>query len=154
MSARPPARSGDAHELDAQARAGVPAERHVGSDEKEFAEESDSIWRITFGPLIWAVHFGASYAATAIVCAKGGDVDVLRTGVVALTAAALAGILYVGRRAWRQWDFLDDRDYEHELAREEDRHEFLGHAAFLLAIVSFIGVAYVALPTLVIGSCA
>ena len=154
MSARAPGRHDDAHELDTQADAGVPAERHVGSDEKEFAEEADSIWRITFGPLIWAVHFGVSYAATAIVCAKGGDAATLRAGIGALTVAALLGIAYVGWRAWRQWDFLDDRDYEHELAREEDRHEFLGHAAFLLAIVSFIGVVYVALPALVIEGCA
>ena len=151
----PFARDADAHELDTEAEAGTPASEHVEGDEKEFAEESDSLWRITFGPLIWAVHFGVSYAATAIACAKPfGEPEDLVAAIGALTVAALAGIAWVGWRAWVQWDYLDDRDYEHELAREEDRHEFLGHAAFLLAVVSFIGVVYVALPAFAIGSCA
>jgi len=52
-----------------------------------------------------------------------------------------------------QWDYLDDRDYEHDLARKEDRHEFLGHASFLLSIISFIGVIYVAMPVLFLETC-
>ena len=124
---------------------------------KSFAEEADSLWHITFAPLIWAVHFGVGYAATAIACARAPDPDApldgLRLALGALTLAALVGIGWVARHAWRRWDFLDDRDYEHEAAIEEDRHEFLGHAGFLLAIISFIGVLYVAMPALLLESC-
>lgn len=72
---------------------------------------------------------------------------------VSLTALALGGIALAAWRSWKQWDFLDDYDYSHDLAREEDRHEFLGHAAFLLSIVSFVGVIYVAMPVWLAGSC-
>lgn len=125
------------------------------SDEREFAEEQSSLFKITLGPLAWALHFVASYAAAAVWCAKGpgGSILPLRLGIGAMTAVALGLILWVGWRAWQQWDFTDDWDYEHARARGEDRHEFLGHAAFLLAIVSFVGTCYTALPALYIGTC-
>lgn len=126
-------------------------------DEKEFAEEASSLWTVTVAPLIWALHFVLSYAATSLLCVKfgGGEVAVarLQVGVGVLTALALGGIALAAWRAWKQWDFLDDYDYAHDLAREEDRHEFLGHAAFLLSIVSFVGVVYVAMPVWLTGSC-
>ena len=126
-------------------------------DEQEFREEADSIWRITFAPLVWALHFVISYGATAVWCAKlagpGEPIPFLRMGIAALTAVALVMIARVGWRAWRQWDFTDDWDYVHDQGVSEDRHEFLGHAAFLLAIVSFIAVIYVAMPALFIESC-
>tara|TARA_R110002020_G_scaffold109430_9_gene253068 strand:- start:6525 stop:6926 length:402 start_codon:yes stop_codon:yes gene_type:complete len=129
------------------------------SDEerRSFREEADSLWLITFAASIWAVHFIVCYGATASVCAKlGGDPAVVLTLRLALgvfTVIALAGIAFVGWRSWLQWDFLDDGDREHDLAREEDRHEFLGHASFLIAIISFIGVIYVSLPVLVLETC-
>ena len=137
------------------------AERRKSSaaygDEQEFSEEADSIWRITFAPLVWTLHFVISYGTTAVWCAKlavpGAPIPLLRLGIGALTVLALALIAWVGWRAWRQWDFTDDWDYVHEEGVSEERHEFLGHAAFLLAIVSFIGVIYVAMPALFIGSC-
>ena len=122
---------------------------------KEFAENADSLWRITLGPLIWALHFIACYAATAVWCAKvGGAPDPVRIGIGVLTAVALAGILRVAWGSWKQWDYLDDYDYAHDAATTEDRHEFLGHAAFLLCVVSFIGTVYTALPALFAGTCA
>lgn len=121
------------------------------------AEEASSLWTITIAPLIWAVHFVLSYAATSVLCVKFGAGEMavawLQTGVGVLTALALGGIAFVAWRSWKQWDFLDDFDHTHHLSREEDRHEFLGHAAFLLSIVSFVGVAYVALPIWLAGSC-
>ena len=127
------------------------------SQEQEFSEERSSLWRITFGPLVWAVHFVASYAATATFCAKWPEpethIDLLRLGVGLATVAALVAIGWLGWLAWRQWDFLDDHDYAHADGNSEDRHEFLGHAAFLLAVVSFIGVVYSGLPALFAGSC-
>ena len=129
-----------------------PAEEH-----KEIAEAASSLWTITFAPTIWAVHFVLCYAATSLICVKFSTqtegVTLLKWGVGVLTAVALVGIGAVARSAWKQWDFLEDYDYVHDLAREEDRHEFLGHAAFLLSIVSFIGVVYVALPVYLSGSC-
>ena len=120
---------------------------------REFRAEALSLWRITFPPVIWAVHFAACYGATALVCAKGGSADGLRLGIALGSAAALAAIVWLGWRAWRQWDIIRDREWENDAGTSEDRHQFLGHAAFLLAIISFIGVAYVSLPALLIESC-
>lgn len=124
-------------------------------DRREFRAEALSLWRITFGPTVWALHFAASYAATALVCAKLGPeaVTPLRWGIGLGTLLALALILWLGLQAWRQWDLLRDREWENDKGTSEDRHQFLGHAAFLLALISFIGVVYVALPALLIESC-
>ncbi|WP_145106954.1 hypothetical protein [Cereibacter sediminicola] len=127
------------------------------SQEKEFSEERASLWKITFAPTIWAVHFVTCYAAAAVFCARfpgaEAQVHLLRWGIALLTLVALAGIVLVGISAWRQWDFLDDYDYAHAGGNSEDRHEFLGHAAFLLAIVAFVGTVYTALPALFSGTC-
>lgn len=120
---------------------------------REFRSEAMSLWRITFAPTIWAVHFVASYGLAALICAKGGSVGTLRLGIGIGTVLALAGIGWLGWKAWRQWDIVQDRDWENDTGTSEDRHQFLGHAAFLLAIISFIGVAYVALPAALIGTC-
>lgn len=124
-------------------------------DAHEFRAEALSLWRITFSPLIWAVHFVTSYGATALVCAKGGAVAValLRLGIGIGTVLALALILWLAWGAWRQWDLRRDREWENDAGTSEDRHQFLGHAAFLLAVISFIGVVYVPLPVLLIGGC-
>ena len=124
---------------------------------REFAEEADTLWQLTLGPLVWAIHFAASYAASAVICAKAPDpaqpLDALRIGIGVGTVAALAVIAWLAWKAWRAWDFLDDRDYTHGGHATEDRHEFIGHAAFLLCGTSFIGVIYTALPALLITTC-
>ena len=136
-----------------------PGERQSDSDDDlaAYDERADSLWMILVAPTLWAAHFLLCYGATAVVCAGVADpaapVESLRLGIAIVTLIAVLLILIVGWRAWRQWDYLDDQDYEHDLAYAEDRHEFLGHAAFLLAVVSLIGVVYQAMPALFIGSC-
>ena len=123
-------------------------------EKREFRAEFLSLWKITFAPAIWALHFVICYGATALICAKGGSVTALRLGIGIGTALSLICILWTGWLAWRQWDIISDREWENDAGTSEDRHQFLGHAAFLLAIISFIGVIYVALPALLIESCA
>lgn len=124
---------------------------------KVFSEEQSSLWLIALGPAIWALHFIVSYSATAVVCAKLPNLAeqgwLLQTVIGGATCVALAGIAWIGWRSWRQWDYLDDRDYVHHQPVTEHRHEFLGHASFLLACLSFVGVLYVALPVLFIPGC-
>lgn len=136
-----------------------PDDERPNAELETFAEEQEqaSLWRIAFGPLIWSAHFLASYIASALVCAKlgGGETAItgLRLGIGGITIAAIVGIVWVGWLGWRQWDFLDDLDHVHDRPLEEDRHEFLGHASFLLAVISFVGVVYVAMPALFGGGC-
>ncbi|EAQ01135.1 hypothetical protein OB2597_14294 [Pseudooceanicola batsensis HTCC2597] len=122
-------------------------------DQKEFAEEEASLLKITLGPLIWAAHFVVCYGLVAVTCAKGWDIGAVRIGLGGLSALALAGVLWVGWAAWRQWGVTTTGDRVNRLGSAEDRHHFLGHAAFLLSIISLIGVVFVSLPLVLIGGC-
>lgn len=122
-------------------------------DEHEFSEEQASLFRITFGPLIWAAHFVLCYGLVAVTCAKGWDIAAVRGGLIAFSALMLAGIGWVGRSAWRQWDVTGTGHVVNRGARAEDRHHFLGHAAFLLAIISGIGVVFVSFPLIFVAGC-
>ncbi|MGR3571829.1 hypothetical protein [Brevirhabdus sp.] len=128
------------------------------SDEAEFHAESDSLWRITLSPVIWALHFVTVYGATAIYCAKlvpdEGAILGLRYGIAAVTVAAVLAIVLIGWRSWKHWGYLKTHDYRHELSVVEHRHRFLGHAAFLLSVISLIAVLYSSLPAIFIGNCA
>ena len=118
------------------------------SDSQEFREERDSLWRLTLAPSAWALHFVICYAAAAIVCAKAPGAEAfeaLRLSLGAVTLAALGVIAWLGWSAWAEWDYLGDFDYENKLDEAEDRHQFLNHAAFLLVVVSFIGVTALSL---------
>lgn len=126
--------------------------------DRPYAERRDTLWIITLGPTVWALHFGFCYAFAAIVCARrdapldapAGD---LRTGIAFATVVALLAVVVLGWRAWRRWDYLDDFDYVHDLDTSEHRHEFLGHASFLLTVVSFVGIAFTALSAWFIETC-
>lgn len=126
-------------------------------EQRTFREEASSLWLIVLAPVLWAVHFVAVYGLTAMTCAKFGTpeaVTLLRIAIAVLTFVALGGIGMVGIKSWRQWDYLADHDYSHHLPTGEHRHEFLGHAAFLLSVMSAIAVVYTALPAVFIGTCA
>lgn len=123
-------------------------------DEREFLEESRALWRITLPPTIWAFHFLLSYAGAAVWCAKEGEahgVTFARWSILALTLLSLALIGWLARAAVRRWR-PHDSDAQ-DLSHPEGRHRFLGHAAFLLCIISAIGVVYVSLPALFMETC-
>lgn len=126
---------------------------HPEEDGAEFAEEQASLFRITTAPLIWAAHFIFCYVLVAVTCAKGWDIDAVRLVLILFSLCALAGIGWVGLAARRQWSVAETGDVVNRGGRSEDRHHFLGHAAFLLSGISAIGVFFVSLPLLLIGGC-
>lgn len=108
---------------------------------------------MVLAPVVWSLYFATVYAITAIDCAKTGTVDTAQLAIGTLTLIALFLIGVITWRSWRQWDYLSDYAYVHDKPTTEHRREFLGHAGFLLGVVSVIGVIFVALPALFIGSC-
>ena len=50
-------------------------------------------------------------------------------------------------------DYLDDYDYVHSGSTDEHRREFLGHAGFMLACLSFVAVIFNTLPAWFAGTC-
>ncbi|WP_102109151.1 hypothetical protein [Oceaniglobus roseus] len=129
------------------------------SDRKEeFRTGVGSLMKITLAPWIWAFHFVICYGATAVWCARlteGGDTDTLQIALIAVTVVALACIAacgIVGKRVWTRGGFGEDGEIP-GIDDEESRTRFLGHATVLLSIVSAIGVVFVILPVLMIGTC-
>ncbi|MEQ8899516.1 MAG: hypothetical protein RID23_20750 [Roseovarius sp.] len=120
---------------------------------EEFAEERASLMKVTMGPLIWAGHFVICYGLVAVICAKGWDIELARTGLLVFSLGSLAAIGWVGWNSWRQWNPRETGDYVNRAGGAEDRHHFLGHAAFLLAIIAFLGVVFVSLPLVMLEGC-
>lgn len=119
-------------------------------DEEEFRGATGSLFRIALAPTVWAFHFVFCYAGAAVWCAKVGTADgvtFLRLSILGLTLLALAVVAWQGWQSYRQWGPHDHDDHV------EGPHRFLGHAALLLSIISFVGVVYVALPAFFITSC-
>ena len=111
-----------------------------------------NLWTLILPPTVWALHFLFCYVATAVVCAKGGDVAGLRLSVGIATALALALILASGVQAHRHWGFGSDMP-PHDQATDEDRQRFLGLATLLVCALSFVSVIFVALPPFLVADC-
>lgn len=120
------------------------------------AEKNESLWWLAVSPAIWIVHLLACYITAAIFCAKAGrgdvPLDVVRIAITVYTAVAVAGIAAIGIRGLRRHQY-GDASTPHDFDTPEDRHRFLGFASLLLSGISALGVLYVALPAIFIGTC-
>lgn len=114
------------------------------------------LWILAIAPVIWLVHLLASYVTVAIFCAKvagpSGALGAARVAVVVYTAAALGGILVLGLRSYRRHRFGGET-MPYDFETREERERFLGFAALLLALLSGVGVIYVALAIAFVGTC-
>ena len=119
-------------------------------------KEIESLWTLFTAPVVWAVHFLASYGAFSVYCAKPGAVrfsfGTLRLTLAAITIAALAMIVMAAWLAWRQWSF-GIQDPPHDEPTHHSRTLFQGFATLLLSGLSFMAVLYGALPLLFIEGC-
>lgn len=119
-------------------------------------EERESLWLITFGPGIWAIHFVLSYVTAAVWCAKlagrSGMLGDARLIVGGYTVVALIGITLTGLRGWKLHSF-GTATAPHDFDTPEDRHRFLGFATLLLCGLSFVATIFVALCVVFIRSC-
>lgn len=115
------------------------------------------LWRVIAAPVIWSVHFLLCYVLAAIHCAKAGraaDTDGAQAAIMGLTALALALIGLCTRALWQvRARSLTDDDFDFEHNTVEERHRFLSHVALMLCALSAIGVIFVAMPALIVGSC-
>ena len=123
---------------------------------EELEEQRESLWRLSVPPLIWAAHLLLSYCTAAIYCQKAGaratTLEPVRLAIGVYTALALLAIAVAGIRGYQRHRY-GDSTAPHDFDSPEDRHRFLGFAAFLLAGLSALAVIYQALPAVFIGSC-
>lgn len=126
------------------------------SDRDETRESNQSLWMLTAGPAIWAVHFLASYITAAIWCAKfSGPEETLgaaRVAIAVYTVVALIGIGMAGRSGYRRHSY-GTATVPHDFDTREDRHRFLGFATLLLSGLSAVATVYVALTIVFVESC-
>ncbi len=114
------------------------------------------LWRLLAGPALAALHFVVSYGATGIFCERSDNADALLTlryGLGAFTLVILALIALVTLLAWQQGGFLQKAQDRHTEDSAEGRHAFLAHITVLISALSFVGVAMISLPILLVGSC-
>ncbi|MGQ4582601.1 hypothetical protein [Lysobacter sp. F60174L2] len=138
------------------ARPPNPAPPRRSVEDTVLPESRASLWLLTAGPATWAVHFLLSYVTAAIWCARAATVaaplGTARVALVVYTVAALAVIVVVGWRSWRQHQW-GDAELPHDAASAGDRHRFLGFATLLLCGLGFVAVVYSALAIGLIGTC-
>ena len=118
-------------------------------------ERRESLWWLAASPAIWIAHLLATYITAAIFCAKAGreaTLDTVRTAIVIYTAVALVGVIAIGVRGLRHHRY-GRAATPHDFDTKEDRHRFLGFATLLLSGLSLVGVVFVALPIVFVGTC-
>lgn len=122
----------------------------------ELPESRASLWLLTAGPAVWAVHFLLSYVTAAVWCAKAASAAAplggARVALAVYTVVALLAITWFGWRGLRQHRW-GDATLPHDDDTPGDRHRFLGFATLLLCGLSFVAVVYAALAVVVIGTC-
>lgn len=117
-------------------------------DRQEFSAESGSLWRLTIAPTTWAVHLILCYSTVSLACWRGlFPIYSARYWLIGASVVALAFIALQGWRAQKQWG---DQGTD---GQTEDRHRFLGHATFLIAVISGIGTVFTTLPLFLLEGC-
>lgn len=119
-------------------------------------ERRESLWGLIVSPIIWAVHFMATYLTASIWCAKFANsnrsFDEVRMTIGIFTVVAMVGILVNGWIGYRHHKF-GDQPTPHDNDTPEDRHRFLGFATLLLAGLSAVATLFVAAVTIFVRSC-
>lgn len=132
-----------------------PDEAGRARAEAELPENAGTLWMLTTGPTVWALHLLASYVTAAVWCAKASRLAPLATSrglIAAYTLLALALIAFFGWRGLRQHRW-GSATLPHDAPTAADRHRFLGFSTLLLCGLSFIAVAYQGLAIVFIGTC-
>ena len=121
----------------------------------DLSERHERLWVPIAAPSIWAIHFTLCYVTAALWCGRfsGPGSYGLRTIVGVYTAVAVAGMvaffLFGLRRHRDRWPTRPNDD-----DTPEDRRHFMAFTTMLLAGLSVLATAYVALAMLLVDGCA
>ena len=125
-------------------------------------------WRLTgmATPLaVWAAHFLAVYIMQGLACAEGwqrervAGVEMVTWWLLLATLLAFAAIGWMGIRALRcrrlaAFEVRAAGGAHRPLAAAARRRKFMAMLTALVAVVSFIAVAYTTIPVLLLPPCA
>ena len=99
-------------------------------------------WRLFVGPVVWACHFFAIYASTAIVCARAGSGATIALAVAGATLVAAAILL------WTVAATVRDR-----AATASARRAFIRRLTMTTAGLALVAVVFETLPLLLVPAC-
>lgn len=123
---------------------------------QQYAEQNESLWILTMGPLVWALHFALSYGTAALYCGmvagRVGSATTVKIAIGIYTIVALSGILAAGWVGFRRHRARMDAT-PHDADHPEDRHQFLGFASLLLSGLSAVATMYAAMVILYFDTC-
>lgn len=121
---------------------------------RSLAESNASLWIMAASPVIWSLHFLASYGVAATWCGRLGDGSALapRAAIAGMTAIAVVAIAGIGAVAW-SWHRGASGPPPHDADSAEDRRGFMGFATLLLSGLSAVGVLYSGLAAVIIRTC-
>lgn len=110
------------------------------------------IWRMLPSPLIAAVHFTVCYMATSVYCIRAGrELVSLNLLLGGFTVIALLAIGVFAWAAWRRLRLV--RRSSEGPAKRRGEVEFLARITWYLALLSFVGVLFIAAPLGFFGGC-
>jgi len=119
------------------------------------AQTLPSLWRLVVPPLIWALHFIASYATVSVWCSRiasdGTPFWQVRSIIAAYSVVALSAIFVVG---WIGYGKCSRGSAAPSEDTPESRYRFLGYATLLLSSLSGVAIAFAALVAVFFRSCA
>lgn len=120
------------------------------------SQPRERLWVPVAAPIIGAVHFMFSYTTAALWCGRigsagyGVDLEVV-VGVYTIVALAGMGLLFIhGFRRHRYQ--LPVRTHDDDTP--EDRRHFMAWTTMLLAGLSMLATAFIAMGIVVAGECA
>ena len=125
-------------------------------EERDLPEKTLYLAMVAAPPALFITHFVVAYALASVWCAKMAGADGRLGGAVlpfvAITVAALGGVLWVGWHGYRRHSFGSEA-VPHDMDTPGDRHRFLGFATLLLSGLSSVGILYVAAAFLAFDTC-
>lgn len=112
------------------------------------------LWLLALSPLVWSLHFTASYIIAAIWCAKfpATDLKIVKMLIGGITLISLVIVgegIMSGLKKYSSGFSHSSQDSD----TTQDRDRFLGLTRLLVSSLSFIAIIYNAYAVFVFGSC-
>lgn len=112
------------------------------------------LWLLALSPVVWSLHFTASYIIAAIWCAKFPATD-LKTVKILIGGLTFISLVIVGQGIMSGYKKHRSGFSEppHDSDTTQDRDRFLGLTRLLISSLSFIAIIYNAYAVFIFGSC-
>jgi hypothetical protein len=102
--------------------------------------------RLFSGPIIWAIHFLTIYGFTGVLCARPAlrdtwlGISVFSWGIGAATSVAIAALIFLHSRDWR--NILAGR-----------KSDFIHLTASGLGLLSIVAIVWETVPVFIVPAC-